>query len=194
MARLSGLPKFNPSVIAIGVAPTHDTLRQASATAAAAPLYGSAITNLLLQSTDIASAFFVPLMRMTAASPPGPATVLFWTWWSYLRHIARLDAMFGDRSIHKAAISRETDTGGSAATSAPRIAAMYGGAGASNEYSGASVRMSTGVAQCTSSPQVTTTLESSVNSPMTLDDRSHLSNSSNSSSLSVGFTANSMRS
>ena len=80
---------------------------QASATAAAAPLYGSAITNLLLPSTDIANALLVPLIRMTAASPPGPATVLFWTWWSYRRHIPRLDAMFGDRRICNAARSRD---------------------------------------------------------------------------------------
>ena len=71
---------------------------------------------------------------------------------------------------------------------------MYGGSGASNVYSGASVRMSTGVVQCTRSPSVMTTFASSVNSPMTADDRSHFSNSAKRSWWSSGLTASSIRS
>src|SRR3972149_4822867 len=45
-----------------------------------------------------AMAFRVPLIRITAASLPGPTTVLVSTWWSYWRHTQRLEATSGDES------------------------------------------------------------------------------------------------
>ena len=38
-----------------------------------------------LQSVVSAIALFVPMTRTTPASPPGDTTVLFSTWWSYVR-------------------------------------------------------------------------------------------------------------
>ena len=40
----------------------------------------------------------VPCTRSTAASPPGPMTVLVSTWWSYWRKIQRLEAISGELS------------------------------------------------------------------------------------------------
>ena len=71
----SGLPKFRQFVTASGVAPVHATLRADSATACAAPRYGSSAPNRPLPSVDSASAFSVPSIRTSAASPPGPETV-----------------------------------------------------------------------------------------------------------------------
>ncbi len=69
------MPKFRQFVIAIGCAPVQATLRAASATAIAPPVYGSRYVYAAFPSVVTAIAFFVPLMRSTAASLPGPATV-----------------------------------------------------------------------------------------------------------------------
>ena len=86
----SGLPKFRQLVSASGRAPVQATLRADSATAAIVPAYGSSQHQRGLQSTDIASALpvGVPSSRFTrtsAASPPGPITVLPCTSVSYWR-------------------------------------------------------------------------------------------------------------
>jgi hypothetical protein len=86
----SGLPKFRQFVSASGRAPVHATLRTASATAATVPAYGSSQHQRGLQSTESATAFSVAvpssrLIRTSAASPPGPITVLPCTSWSYCR-------------------------------------------------------------------------------------------------------------
>src|SRR5439155_19670021 len=72
----SGLPRLRQSVIASGVAPTHTTLRIASATAAAAPTNGSTDATRGCASIATAMPSLRPLMRMTPASPyPGVTTV-----------------------------------------------------------------------------------------------------------------------
>jgi hypothetical protein len=78
----SGLPKFRQFVMASGVAPVQATLRADSATAWAPPRYGSSEPKRPLPSAEIATAFNVPSTRITAASPPGPATVWPCTNWS----------------------------------------------------------------------------------------------------------------
>ncbi len=60
-----------------------DTLREASATDIAAPSHGSSALTGALPSVVATSALVVPLIRITAAPRPGPATVLAWTLWSY---------------------------------------------------------------------------------------------------------------
>src|SRR6185437_14317108 len=85
-----GLPKLRQFVIAIGRAPTHATLRAASATAIRPPTRGSRYTYRPLQSVFIAIALSVPRTRSTAASPPpGPITVLVRTVESYCRYTHR---------------------------------------------------------------------------------------------------------
>src|SRR5262245_45409192 len=72
----SGLPKFRQLVAPRGTAPEQATFRAASATASFAPSAGSSQQNRPLQSADIARALDVLLTRTTAASPPGPCSVL----------------------------------------------------------------------------------------------------------------------
>ena len=66
--------------MASGVAPTQARLRAASATAAAAPVYGSRYTKRGLQSLVAATPMGLPLTRITAASAaPGTTTVFVMT-------------------------------------------------------------------------------------------------------------------
>ncbi len=97
----SGLPKFRQSVIASGRAPTQATERAASATAIAPPRYGSIAQKKGLTSLFIAMPFFVPLTRMTAASPPGRWTVFDWTMWSYCVQIQDFSATLGEARIRR---------------------------------------------------------------------------------------------
>src|SRR5215468_1387558 len=92
----SGLPKFRQLVAATGVAPVHDTLRADSATACMAPSLGSSQHQRPFPSSDIASARFVPLIRIKPASAPGPSTVLDCTMESYCSKIQRLEQIFGE--------------------------------------------------------------------------------------------------
>ena len=73
------------SVIASGSAPTQTRLRVASATAAAAPMNGSSEATRGWASSEIAIPSGRPLIRITAASAPGPRTVSVPTIWSYVR-------------------------------------------------------------------------------------------------------------
>jgi hypothetical protein len=82
MTGRSGLPKFKQSVRPIGSPPAHTTLRHASATAIAAPCFGSSSQNRPLQSDASATNFsrrpFSSSQnnRTTAPSPaPGRTTV-----------------------------------------------------------------------------------------------------------------------
>ena len=85
----SGLPKFRQLTSASGRAPTHARLRTDSATTRAVPARGSTAHQRWLPSVVRASARPVStpvtgcLRRSTVASPPGPATVLRKSWWSY---------------------------------------------------------------------------------------------------------------
>src|SRR5262245_52019946 len=92
----SGLPKLRQSVIASGLAPVQAIERAASATAIAAPPYGSSAQKNGLTSLLIARALRVPLTRTSAASPPGRSTVLVPTMWSYCVQIQDFSATFGD--------------------------------------------------------------------------------------------------
>src|ERR1700726_197703 len=93
----SGLPKFKQFVAAIGLAPEHATLRDASATACMAPNRGFNWHQRPFPSVANASARFVPLIRTTAASPaPGTASVLVRTMVSYCSVIQRLEEIAGD--------------------------------------------------------------------------------------------------
>src|SRR6266849_6133805 len=94
----SGLPKFRQFVAATGVAPVHDTLRDASATACIAPSFGSSQLQRPLPSSAIARARFDPLMRIKPASAPGPSTVFDCTMESYCSKIQRLEQRFGAAS------------------------------------------------------------------------------------------------
>src|SRR5579859_4325149 len=94
----SGLPKFRQLVAATGVAPVQATLRAASATACMAPNLGSSQHQRPLQSSDMASARFVLLIRIKPPSPPGPSTVLVCTMVSYCSCIQRLEQMLGEPS------------------------------------------------------------------------------------------------
>src|SRR5437899_1978040 len=91
----SGLPKLRQFVAASGVAPVHDTLRAASATACIAPSFGESQHQRPLPSSAIASARDVPLIRMRPASAPGPSTVFDCTMESYCSKIQRLEQMLG---------------------------------------------------------------------------------------------------
>src|SRR5215813_8563161 len=91
----SGLPKFRQSVIARGRAPVHAIERAASATARAAPRYGSSAQKNGLTSLFKASALLVPFTRTRAASPPGLSTVLVPTMWSYWPQIQDFSATLG---------------------------------------------------------------------------------------------------
>src|SRR5215813_10876920 len=94
----SGLPKFRQLVAATGVAPVQETLRADSATACMAPSLGSSQHHRPFPSSDIASARFVPLIRIKPASEPGPSTVLDCTMESYCSKIQRLEQIFGEAS------------------------------------------------------------------------------------------------
>src|ERR1700730_14160014 len=95
----SGLPKFKQFVAAIGLAPEHATLRDASATACMAPRRGFNWHQRPFPSVANANARFVPLIRTTAASPaPGTASVLVRTMVSYCSVIQRLEEIAGDAS------------------------------------------------------------------------------------------------
>src|SRR5215469_15525296 len=94
----SGLPKLRQLVAATGSAPVQDTLRADSATACIAPILGSSQHQRPLPSRDMASARFVPLMRMTPASAPGPSTVLDCTMESYCSEIQRLEQILEEAS------------------------------------------------------------------------------------------------
>src|SRR5215467_1910922 len=94
----SGLPKFRQFVAATGVAPVQETLRAASATACIAPSLGSSQHQRPLPSSAMASARFVPLMRITPASAPGPSTVFDCTMESYCSKIQRLEQMLDEAS------------------------------------------------------------------------------------------------
>jgi len=76
MGPLSGLPKLRQLVMAIGFAPTQETLRAASHTAALPPRYGSRKVWRPFPSVQTAMPAPVLLTRRRAASPPGPITVL----------------------------------------------------------------------------------------------------------------------
>src|SRR6266700_1765433 len=91
----SGLPKFKQFVAATGVAPVHETLRDASATACIAPSFGSSHLHRPLPSSAIASARLEPLIRIRPPSAPGPSTVLDCTMESYCSKIQRLEQRFG---------------------------------------------------------------------------------------------------
>ena len=84
------MPKLRQLTTAMGRAPAQATLRAPSATVAAVPARGSIEHQVGLESVVSAS----PLAdtgrpgaarRRTAASPPGPSTVLRKSWWSYCR-------------------------------------------------------------------------------------------------------------
>ncbi len=75
----SGLPKFRQFVAAMGLPPEQTILRHASATAIFAPSRGFLATRYAGPSNVRASAFFVPLTLITAASEPGPNMVFDWT-------------------------------------------------------------------------------------------------------------------
>src|SRR5215471_10773581 len=92
----SGLPKFRQFVAATGMAPVQATLRADSATACMAPSFGSSQHQRPLQSSDMASARCVPLIRISPASPPGPSTVLVCTMESYCSQIHRLEQMLDE--------------------------------------------------------------------------------------------------
>ena len=86
----SGLPKLRQLTTAMGRAPAQATLRAPSATVDAVPARGSMAHHVGLESVVRAN----PLAeggrpgaasRSTAASPPGPSTVLRKSWWSYWR-------------------------------------------------------------------------------------------------------------
>src|SRR5579864_3199 len=94
----SGLPKFRQLVAATGVAPVHDTLRAASATACMAPSLGSSQHQRPLPSSDMASARLLSLILINPASAPGPCTVLVCTIDSYCSKIQRLEQMLGEPS------------------------------------------------------------------------------------------------
>src|SRR3954470_14252284 len=84
--------------MAIGRAPVQATLRAASATAMRPPTRGSRYTYRPLQSVLTAIALLVPRTRRTAASPPGPTTVLVRTVESYWRNAQVLLASVGAAS------------------------------------------------------------------------------------------------
>ena len=72
----SGEAKFKQFVIAKGWAPTHTTLRAASATTSFAPARGFAAQYRPCPSNEIANARRVSLILTTAASAPGNTAVL----------------------------------------------------------------------------------------------------------------------
>ena len=73
----SGEPKFRQSVTATGTAPVAATLRQASASASFAPVYGSRAANRAGPSSAIATPTFVSSSsRSTPASSGIARTVL----------------------------------------------------------------------------------------------------------------------
>ena len=81
--------------------PTHATLRAASSTASRPPVRGSSAAEAgLAVGGERERAVGVPFSRSTAASPPGPTTVLRNSWWSYWRAHPRL---VGDRRRARAA-------------------------------------------------------------------------------------------
>src|SRR5438309_2906692 len=91
----SGLPKFRQFVAATGRAPVQETFLAASATACIAPSLGFSQHQRPLPSSAMASARFVPLIRMSPASAPGPSTVFDCTMESYCSKIQRLEQMLG---------------------------------------------------------------------------------------------------
>src|SRR5947209_15947781 len=92
----SGLPKFRQLVAATGTAPVQETFLAASATACIAPSLGWSQHQRPLPSSAMASARFVPLMRIRPASAPGPSTVFDCTMESYCSKIQRLEQIFGE--------------------------------------------------------------------------------------------------
>src|SRR5688500_9248600 len=82
----------------MGFAPTHTTLRAASATASFAPSFALTATYRPLPSRHIAIARRVSLMRMTAASAPGNTAVFVRTIVSYCSNTQRFEQMFGEAS------------------------------------------------------------------------------------------------
>ena len=69
--------------MARGFAPTQARFLAASATASLPPSNGSSLQYRGFTSVVMATALVVPLMRMRAASQPGPRTVFVRTDWSY---------------------------------------------------------------------------------------------------------------
>ena len=82
-----------------GRAPVAAIERAASATAIAAPRYGSHAQKNGLTSLLTAIAFRVPLIRRSAASPPGRSTVFVPTMWSYCVQIHDFSATLGEARI-----------------------------------------------------------------------------------------------
>ena len=86
----SGLPKFRQLTTATGVAPTQAKLATPSARTSAVPSRGSRAQASGLESVVSATPRSEagrpgPANRSSAASPPGPTTVLRNNWWSYWR-------------------------------------------------------------------------------------------------------------
>src|SRR3954466_3473937 len=103
-------------------------------------------------------ALVVPLIRSTAASPPGPITVLVLTVESYWRYAHALLAMVGDdnscSSVH--AGSRSSGSSGVASGLTARSARMSLDSRAWGEYDGQSVTsLEPGNSATTLSPSVT---------------------------------------
>ena len=86
----SGFPKFRQFTTAAGVAPTQARLATPSARTSAGPRRGSSAQARGFESVVSATPRSDggspgPARRSSAASAPGPATVLRKSWWSYWR-------------------------------------------------------------------------------------------------------------
>src|SRR5260221_217343 len=108
-----------------GRAPAQATFRAASQTVATAPRYGSSAHARGFESALRASPRPESLMRKTAASLPGPTTVLPCTSESYCRKTIRFEATFGLEMI-----ARRASAGGGelAAIALPTDSTADGGA------------------------------------------------------------------
>src|ERR1700734_178703 len=95
-----------------GRAPEQATLRTASQTVAIAPTYGSSAQARGLESTFSARPRRESLIRSTAASLPGPTTVLPCTIESYWRNTMRREATLGLEMIVRKAADGEGIIGG----------------------------------------------------------------------------------
>src|SRR5262245_27034696 len=107
---------------------------------------------------------------MTAASPPGPTTVLVRTVWSYWRYTHRLLAMVGDERT-RSNVQNGSDSSGSsgtAETSRARRSVMRESSRASGVYVGQSVTSRVpGNSATTRSPSVTRYTGSAITVPIT---------------------------
>ena len=123
----SGLPKLRQLTTAIGRAPTQARLSTDSATVSAVPWRGSTAHQRWLPSVvrarprPVSTPVVGCLRRRTAASPPGPSTVLRKSWWSYCDD-THDGVVRAGRAASAAGVGRPGGAGGRAAGARPRSA------------------------------------------------------------------------